>query len=163
MSNRNTTPAEIVRQAMDGLARSVRKLLIENPNFMPGRGGAEPYHFRNQPRTAAFVPNELRSMAEIILASIEERSALVVAMAAEPEVPGLVRSYEGEMHGMRVRLAGRPDGTWGFAISDPHGFDGRGDVEADLPDEAAAVAAAREYARTGEIPEALLGGAAPRP
>jgi len=163
MPRKTPTPSEVSGQAMDGLARLVRNLLVDNPNFRPGAGGAEPHYFRTVPRTGGFVTGELRRMAEAIIERIERERELVVAMAADPEIPGLVRSYTGRFHDRDLRLSPLDDGTWSVTIVDPHAFHGGEDVAAIVPDEAAALAAARAFAATGEVPDALRQPATPAP
>ena len=155
MARLPTPPAKVTAELMDSVARLVKNLLIENPNLKPGADGRS-YHGRNTPATDLFVHKELRPLAEAILERVFEVKEVVVDLAADAEVPGLTRSQKGRIHDMDVCLSPAKGDAWRVSITDPHGFSDKDDFEAIVESEAAAIAAARAFAKTGEIPEALL-------
>lgn len=155
MPRRQPDPEEVVRTQMEGLARVVRNMLVDNQNMRPGADGEPSYYARETPRTADFLARRLPSLAGHVLDRIETVTEIVAVMAADPEVPGLARIHAGVIHERNVRVSEHDDGTWRVAIEVPHAFHDGDDVEAFMPDEAAALAAVREFSKTGEIPEVL--------
>ena len=79
---RKTLAQDVVAQDFDRLISSVRKLLIDNPNFKTSEDGPhrvrEAYYFREHPRTADFVREVLKGQAEHILEKIDTLTALAV-------------------------------------------------------------------------------------
>jgi len=144
--------AENVRSAMDSLEGLVRNLLVDNRNFKPGPDGARPRHFAETPRTSEFVGTTLASMAGAILGRIGQVRDLATAMAADADVPGLVREHRGRVHDHDVWV--RPEGDgWRVGITVPNAFHDGDDMHADFPDERSALAAAREFSLTGDVPD----------
>ncbi len=154
MPRRTPTPAEVVDREMEAVERLVRNLLVDNRNFQPAQDGAEPYQFRETPRTADFVRGPLSRLADHILERLEGTRGLVRDMAADPDVPGLSRGYSGFMHGYDVTLAQAESG-WRATLCIPNAFHDGDDLVADFEGESEGVAALREFSLTGVVPEAF--------
>ena len=143
------TPAEIVSSSMQSLERAVRNLLVDNKNFASGHYAAE------FPRTAEFIAQPLKGMAEHIIGKIDEVRELAMQMAAYPDIPGMIRSHTGMLHGHGVSVWEAGGGTWKVDISVPLAFHAGDDFTGTYAEEEEALAVVSSFAVTGEIPASM--------
>jgi hypothetical protein len=156
MPRRQPTPAEIVARELDAVLAAVRNLLVTNRNMLPSEANPQPFYVREHPQTGAFIRGPLRDMADHILERLQQAKSLAVDMAADPDLPaGMSRSYSGSLHGREVIAAESGGGTWAVRIDVPFAFHAGDDRTATVSSEAGAIALIREFAATGQIPQAM--------
>jgi hypothetical protein len=92
---RQLTPERLVEMRLNGLARLVRNLLLDNPNLKSRDPDRMAHDLAAYPRTAEFLHGPCRQRVEFILERIEEETALLKELVEPPKV--LVTLEEGRI------------------------------------------------------------------